>query len=517
MALGLRRRYRKSLRWKILVPIWFGLTLLVAVLSVFSSNRVQQTLYDTARRATEAHARQLAVFAAEACCGKVVDEQLRHAFQELLNSEPTTLGLAAYSITADHTRLEMLDARYSLSTVDILFPKVLDPLDIRDSGEDTHRDGHHLYVATSMATLDNMPTGAIRVASTFQSAAEQVARYRLWIALLGLILLVLAAVAAHRLVDNILLTLTSVQGAMERAMEGHLEHRVMVEAEDELGQLAGHFNRMAERVQETQEEIRRHAGLLEQRVQERTQELQAAYEDLRSLERAKDGFLSSLSHEMRTPLTSIIAAEEILSDYADDNQEAREEFLAIVHQESQNLLAMINQLLDVAKLEAQALRLDLAHVDMRALLREVCSEASKRAKDQGVKLRTFLPKTDVVCVCDRDRIKRVVQTLVHNALRFSTASQVIRVMLKTDETAMVVQVIDEAPPSDEDVRLEAVSNVPRGGDIISTTSTGFALGLPISIRLVNAHGGKLQGYRTANTTNVFTVLLPLTQEAAAAT
>jgi signal transduction histidine kinase len=360
-----------------------------------------------------------------------------------------------------------------------------------------------------MATMDNMPTGAIRVASTFQIAAQQVAHFRLWISMLGLLLLVLAAIGAHRLVDNMLLTLSSVQGAMERATEGHLEHRVMVEAEDEVGQLANHFNRMAARVQETQQEIRRHSDLLEQRVQERTEALAAAYEDLRSLERAKDGFLSSLSHEMRTPLTSIIAAEEILSDYADDNKEAREEFLAIVHQESQNLLAMINQLLDVAKLEAQALRLDLTKVDMRELLREVCSQANKRATDQGVRLQTFLPRTPVSCTCDRDRIHRVIQTLVHNALRFSQPSETIRVTLRTDETAVAVQVIDAAEPRDEDVRLEAVQNIPRGGEIISNTSTGFALGLPISLRLVNAHGGRLSGRRTNKGINVFTVLLPL--------
>jgi len=511
MALGLRQRYRRSLRWKILVPIWVGLTVLVAGLSIFASNRVEETLYDTARRATERQARQLAVYAAEACCSRVVDERVRHAFQELLNSEPTTLGLAAYSINANHTLLEMIDARYSLSTVDILFPKELDPLDITNSGTDVYRDGHHIYVATTMATMDDMPTGAIRVASNFQIAAQQVAHFRLWISMLGLLLLVLAAIGAHRLVDSMLLTLTSVQGAMERAEEGHLGHRVMVEAEDEVGQLASHFNRMAARVQETQQEIRRHSDLLELRVQERTEALAAAYDDLRSLERAKDGFLSSLSHEMRTPLTSIIAAEEILSDYADDNKDAREEFLAIVHQESQNLLAMINQLLDVAKLEAQALRLDLAKIDMREMVRDVCSEANKRATEQNVRLQTYLPKSPVFCTCDRDRIHRVIQTLVHNALRFSEPSQTVRVILKIDETAMAVQVIDEAAPRDEDVRLEAVENVPRGGEIISNTSTGFALGLPISLRLVNAHGGRLSGHRTNKGCNVFSVLLPLEQ------
>ena len=164
---------------------------------------------------------------------------------------------------------------------------------------------------------------------------------------------------------------------------------------------------------------------------------------------------------------------------------------------------------DVAKLEAQALRLDLTKIDMRDLLRNVCFEANKRATDQGVRLHTFMPKTPVFCTCDRDRIYRVIQTLVQNAGRFSEPSQTVRVVLKIDETAMAVQVIDEAVPRDEDVRLEAVENVPRGGEIISNTSTGFALGLPISLRLVNAHGGRLSGHRTTKGLNVFSVLLPL--------
>ncbi len=514
MAPGLGERYRSSLRWKILVPIWGGLTMLVALIAVFSSNRVEKALYDAARHATDAHAHQLSIYAAEKCCNRIVDEQLRHAFQELLRTQPTTLGLAVYSMSADHTRLELLDARYSLSTVDILFPKELDPLDVHSAGEDTWRNGHHLYVATSMATLDDMTTGAIRVASSFQSAAEQVAHFRLWMTMFGLLLLVLAALGVHHLVDNILLNIITVQGAMERAMEGHLEHRVMAESTDELGQLADYFNRMAERVEENQNEIRTHADVLEQRVTERTRELHAAYEDLRSLERAKDGFLSSLSHEMRTPLTSIIAAEEILSNYADDDQAARKEFLGIVHQEAENLLAMITQLLDVAKLEAQALRLDLAEVDMRELVQEVCSEADRRAKERGVILEAALPETEVLCVCDRDRIRRVVQTLVLNALRFAEPSQVVRVQLTCDATALLVRVIDEAPPTDEDVRLEAIDNVPQGGEITSNTSTGFALGLPISIQLIRAHGGQLSAHRAENGGSVFTVLLPLEQRAA---
>lgn len=491
------------------MPIWVGLTLLLGGFSILASNRVESARYDTTRRATERQARQLAIYTAEACCGGFLDDRIRHAFQELLNTEFTTLGLAAYSLTPDHTRLELIAARYSLRTADMLFPQEIDPLEVTASGMDIFKDGNHIYVATSMATIDNMPTGAIRVASTFQLAARDVAQFRLWIAMLGLLLLVLAAVGAHRLVDNMLLTLTSVQGAMERAMQGHLEHRVMVEAEDEVGQLASYFNRMAERVEETQQKIREHSDLLEQRVQERTKELAAAYEDLRSLERAKDGFLSSLSHEMRTPLTSIIAAEEILSDYADDNREAREEFLAIVHKESQNLLAMINQLLDVAKLEAHALKLDLAKVDMCDLVQEVCTETDKQATDQGVNLHVSVPDSPVFCVCDRERICRVIQTLVDNALRFSAPEQNIHVLLKIDGDTVAVQVTDEAEPQDEDVRLEAVKNVPRGGEIISNTSTGFALGLPISLRLVNAHGGRLHGYRTGEGINVFSVLLPL--------
>ena len=207
-----------------------------------------------------------------------------------------------------------------------------------------------------------------------------------------------------------------------------------------------------------------------------------------------------------------IAAEEILSDYADNDPRLREEFLTIIQQESHNLLAMISQLLDVAKLEAQALSLDLELVDMRMLLQEVAAEAKERASERGITVEIEVPEDSVLCTCDHDRIRRVVQTLVHNALRFSEASQVVRVTLTKEAQTSVVEVVDQAPRCGEDVRLEAVNNVPVGGGIISHTSTGFAHGLPISIQLVNAHGGSLSAHRGAAGRNVFTVRLPLEQD-----
>ena len=177
---------------------------------------------------------------------------------------------------------------------------------------------------------------------------------------------------------------------MQRVTDGHLDHRIVTDyswrrAGPPRPPLQPHGSAPAG---EARQKIQRHSRLLEKRVDERTKQLQEAYHDLQALERAKDGFLSSLSHEMRTPLTSIMAACEILSQYADDDPQTRKEFLYIIQHESQTLLTLIGQLLDLAKLEARALQLQVTSSPMDRLITDVLDRVQARANEKNVMVRS---------------------------------------------------------------------------------------------------------------------------------
>ena len=117
-------------------------------------------------------------------------------------------------------------------------------------------------------------------------------------------------------------------------------------------------------------EIRKLNDELEDRVRRRTAELHQAYNDLKELDKTKDAFLSSVSHELRTPLTSIRSFSEILLNYDDHRPETLEEFLAIINRESERLTRLIDDIMDLAKIDARKMEWNLQRLVPVAVVRK---------------------------------------------------------------------------------------------------------------------------------------------------
>ena len=239
--------------------------------------------------------------------------------------------------------------------------------------------------------------------------------------------------------------------------------------------------------------------LYSQRLQEKTielektaAELQAANDQLRELDQLKDEFVSTVSHELRTPLTSIRSFSEILRDTPDIDEAQRGEFLGIIVTESERLTRLINDVLDVAKLESGTLELEKSPHDVRDIARQAADSMAGFYADRGVLLQTDLPTQSAMSKVDADRIQQVMINLLSNAAKFCESGDgevILSVALKGREIEVSVR---DNGPGIEAVKQAAVfdrfrqfSNRQKGKPV------GTGLGLAISKLIIEQHDGHI--------------------------
>jgi signal transduction histidine kinase len=239
---------------------------------------------------------------------------------------------------------------------------------------------------------------------------------------------------------------------------------------------------------------------LESRVNERTQQLQEAYEDLKKLDTMKDAFLSSVSHELRTPLTSIRSFSEILLSYDEVAPEDRREFLEIINSESERLTRLINDLLDLSRIESGKM---VWHDDLMSLaevIRETARTQHCALGEKSLRLTLDLPEDLPFVFADRDRIHQVVANLLGNAIKFSFEGGEIRMGAEVFEGKrsreasewIKVSVSDEGVGIEEKDR-EFIFDKFRQGltDHLTEKPKGTGLGLPICKEIVAYYDGNL--------------------------
>ena len=226
-------------------------------------------------------------------------------------------------------------------------------------------------------------------------------------------------------------------------------------------------------------------------LEQATSDLRTANEQLQSLDRLKDDFMSSVTHELRTPLTSIRALAEILQDDADLPAEQRQRFIDIIVAETERLTRLVNQVLDMAKIESGHVDWQLGSIDMHALLEGAAATTAELFRTHGAVLELDLPSSLPPLQADPDRILQVVMNLLSNAAKFLPDSGGrVQLHAHADEVGLKVCIQDNGagvPAGQEELIFErfhqASSPVPG--------APGTGLGLPISRHIVAHFGGRL--------------------------
>ena len=246
-----------------------------------------------------------------------------------------------------------------------------------------------------------------------------------------------------------------------------------------------------------------------------TADLREANERLRELDRMKDDFISTVTHELRTPLTSIRALSEMLHDDPKMDLVDRKRFLGIIVNEAERLTRLINQILDMAKLESGRAEWTTAEVDLGEVARETMESLGQLFREKGVTLEGEIPAQGPVVLADRDRLTQVMINLLSNAVKFvpgETGLVQVRVMANASEVR--VEVVDNGPGLTVEECNVIFEKFRQGGNTMTNKPQGTGLGLPISRQIVEYFGGNLwvESRPGAGAKFIFTVPLPASEE-----
>ena len=260
------------------------------------------------------------------------------------------------------------------------------------------------------------------------------------------------------------------------------------------------------RILDEASQLRRYSQALEQA----TAELRAANERLESLDRLKDDFMSSVTHELRTPLTSIRALAELMHDDAGMPEAQRQQFLAIVVAETERLSRLVNQVLDMAKIESGHAEWHNTEVDLRALMTQAAQTMGELLHERGALLQLELPEQVPLLRADPDRLMQVLLNLLSNAVKFVPQGRgriVLRLRAEADRLCIEVQ--DNGPGVPEEQRALIFEKFRQGGDAANRPQ-GTGLGLPISRQIVEHFGGRMSLLPDLGQGACFAFTLPLT-------
>ncbi len=281
-----------------------------------------------------------------------------------------------------------------------------------------------------------------------------------------------------------------------------------IDRDDEIGQLYQTFREMVQELGVHDRRIREQKQRLKKMVSDRTVELSIAKEAAEAANKAKSTFLASMSHEIRTPLNAVIGFTEMLQQGLVPNEQKKEEYLEIIHGSSQHLLSLINDILDLSKLEADRFELSLAEFNLAECVEAAFMFNKPKIDQRKIKCTLSCPP-DLHAVNDERVVRQILVNLLSNAVKFSADGGKVDVVVKLREDRISIAISDNGIGMTEQEIEQALKPFVQITDLQQGKSAeGTGLGLPIVDRFVQQMGGSLHIFSEKGEGTVVRVFFP---------
>lgn len=280
-----------------------------------------------------------------------------------------------------------------------------------------------------------------------------------------------------------ILYLLRITEAVKRIAGGHFDERIPVRYNDEMGELAGNLNKMSE-------------------------QLKTSIEEERRAQQTKNELITNVSHDLRTPLTSITGYLGLIEqDRYRDEVELRH-YVHIAYEKSRRLHALIDDLFEYTRLSGGGLSLKRSTLDLVEMIGQLTAQFQFEMRQAGMEIRLSFPKGKVMVEADGEKLARVLDNLLANAVNYGKEGVYIDVMLETRGQEAVMEVVnygDPIPPQDLPHIFDRFYRVEKSR---SEETGGSGLGLAIAKQIVELHDGTIRAESDRSRT-VFEIRLPL--------
>ena len=355
------------------------------------------------------------------------------------------------------------------------------------------------------------PIGYVQLVVSLRNIEANTRVFLYSVMLITLILVGIGAVLMLVLGKRLAAPIVSISQVAREVAEGNFDHRIVVAGENEISDLARAINYMLERLRSYRHTVEASQENLEKMVAERTRELERLLAESKILaqraeaaSRSKSEFLANMSHELRTPLNHILGFTELVAGRSCGEINAvQEEYLNDVLNASRHLLSLINDILDLSKVEAGKMDLDAAEISIRTLLENSLSMVKEKAIKHGIRLSLQIESAPDSLTADERKLKQVMYNLLSNAVKFTPAGGTIEVGSRVRNGNGQA----EPPPGgaelviwvkDSGIGLEAVDRerifapFEQVESSVSRKFQGTGLGLALTKKMVELHGGVIE-------------------------
>ncbi len=264
---------------------------------------------------------------------------------------------------------------------------------------------------------------------------------------------------------------------------GNMDVAIPDKSKDEIGKLAASFNGMAVKLKD---QVQKEKEFQEQRRQ----------------------LVSNISHDLRTPLTSIVGYSESLNNGVYEGENEQKKYINIIWKSSLYMEKLLDELLEFSRMEAPNFELNLKEDDLAELSREILIEYIPHIEEKGMQLEVEIPDHPVMLKLDRDRISRVLRNLLENALKYGAQGKYLGLLLKESDSHVDIHIKDKGVGIDEQNLSRIFERFYRADKARNSKAGGMGLGLAIAQEIVKKHGGRILAESIKDEVTTFIVRLP---------
>ncbi|SET82900.1 PAS domain S-box-containing protein [Natronincola peptidivorans] len=253
-----------------------------------------------------------------------------------------------------------------------------------------------------------------------------------------------------------------------------------------------------------------------QKLQQKVNEHEFMRKKAEELDRLKTDFFSNISHELKTPLNIILGTIQLISvtrlkneDFSLKDNKSLDRYIATMKQNCYRLLRLINNLIDITKLDSDYMQLQFSNNNIVSIVENITLSISTYANTKGISLVFDTESEEIITAFDPDQIERIMLNLLSNAIKFTGSGGIVEVSIISDEESIFISVKDTGVGIPEDMLAEVFSRFKRVDDLLTRRAEGSGIGLSLVEALVEAHGGVISAKSKVGHGSEFVIQLPI--------